>query len=171
MCPLRHTRVSRRKKTGMVTSQSYKRKSKAAMALLSLVYVSSATVELPFSELLRILEKSRVENARLGVTGMLLYKGGNVIQALEGAAEDVQSLYQRIQSDKRHKDVTTLWRQPVEKRQFGNWSMGFRAVEELPPETLDSYSQFLFRPDLARAFAENRHVAYQLLSSFREHMR
>lgn len=141
------------------------------MALLSLVYVSSATVELPFSELLRILEKSRIENARLGITGMLLYKGGNIIQALEGAAGDVESLYQRIQSDKRHKDVTTLWREPVEKRQFGNWSMGFRKVEELPAETLDSYSQFLSRPDLARAFADNKHIAHQLLSSFQENMR
>jgi hypothetical protein len=40
------------------------------------------------------LEQSRENNLRLDVTGMLLYKGGNFMQMLEGEKDAVLGLYE-----------------------------------------------------------------------------
>ena len=47
-----------------------------------IVYVSSATRPFQEAELQDLLLKARENNARLGVTGMLLYIGGNFMQLL-----------------------------------------------------------------------------------------
>ncbi len=47
-----------------------------------LVYVSSATTLFSRSDLEDILVKSNQNNSRLGVSGALLYKGGNLMQVL-----------------------------------------------------------------------------------------
>jgi len=52
--------------------------------MLSIVYVSSATRPLEENELLDMLKTCQRNNARTNVTGLLLYKGGNFMQALEG---------------------------------------------------------------------------------------
>ena len=48
-----------------------------------LVYVSSASTLFSRAELDEILRTSRRNNERLGVSGALLYKGGNLMQVLE----------------------------------------------------------------------------------------
>ena len=48
------------------------------------VYVSSAVDLFSDEELLKLLDVSRKNNQALDVTGMLLYKGGNFMQFLEG---------------------------------------------------------------------------------------
>ena len=58
-------------------------------SLCCLVYASSAVDMFSMEELVCLLERWRPKNAALGVTGMLLYKGGNLIQALEGEADAV----------------------------------------------------------------------------------
>ena len=54
-----------------------------------LVYVSSAVRLFATAELLKILGKFRRNNQLLGISGLLLYKDGNFIQALEGTEETV----------------------------------------------------------------------------------
>jgi hypothetical protein len=52
--------------------------------MFHLVYASSAARPFTTLELQAFLEQARQKNARFGVTGMLLYKDGNFMQALEG---------------------------------------------------------------------------------------
>jgi hypothetical protein len=78
-------------------------------------------------ELLRV---ARDKNARLGITGMLLYKDGAFIQALEGDEPVVQSLYDEIRHDQRHGHITILSEMEIAARQFPNWSMEYKDLGE-----------------------------------------
>ena len=72
-----------------------------------------------------LLAVSKRNNARVGVTGALLFNGGSFAQVLEGSRAAVEGTFERIQRDPRHSDVTVLQCEPVAARGFPNWSMGF----------------------------------------------
>ena len=94
-----------------------------------LVYTSTANFPLTKEELDRLLPQWREKNARLGVTGMLLYSEGDIMQVLEGDAEALHTLFAAIAADVRHRGVTKLADGPVEGRVFADWSMRFRTVD------------------------------------------
>jgi len=71
----------------------------------------------------------RATNARLGITGGLLYSEGHVMQVPEGGAKSVRALFAAIAADSRHRSVTRLADGPVQGRAFADWSMRFQAVE------------------------------------------
>lgn len=73
----------------------------------------------------RILEASRRNNARAGVTGALMFNDGAFAQVLEGPQKGVEDTFERIQRDLRHGDVTVLECRPVTERSFAEWSMAF----------------------------------------------
>jgi hypothetical protein len=56
-------------------------------------------------DLMDILTTARLNNALLGVTGMLLYTGKNFIQVLEGDEKVIEALTADIRKDSRHKDI------------------------------------------------------------------
>ncbi|MEL6406516.1 MAG: BLUF domain-containing protein, partial [Chloroflexota bacterium] len=62
------------------------------MALNVIVYVSYASHTMSESELVEILDTARENNQRLNVTGMLLYRDGFFIQALEGEQAVIEPL-------------------------------------------------------------------------------
>ena len=76
-------------------------------------------------ELVDILESSRVNNARDGIGGMLVYHDGTFLQILEGPTAAVDAAYLRIKGDPRHSNLIPLLRKKVDRRSFGEWSMGF----------------------------------------------
>ncbi|MEE7457241.1 blue light sensor protein [Methylorubrum populi] len=72
-----------------------------------------------------ILAVSRVNNARVGVTGALMFNAGCFAQVLEGPSEAVETTFERIQQDERHGEVSLLALEPVEERLFTDWSMAY----------------------------------------------
>lgn len=136
------------------------------MALISLVYVSFATHDLTDQELKNILTVSRQNNKQLGVTGMLLYREGFFIQALEGEEAVVKQLYERISQDPRHHHVTTVVTYPIQERQFADWNMGFNKMTDADLAKLDGYTDFLTHPT-GEFFVEKPNRAKQLLYAFR----
>lgn len=138
--------------------------------MLSITYISSAAQLLSESELIALLRHIRPINERLGITGMLLYRDGNIIQTIEGPNEAVQQAFDKIQKDGRHKDVFVLLKEEINQRQFPNWSMGFHNVAGISEDALNGYSSFLKDPVAAAAFKENPEPALQLLTMFRENM-
>ena len=94
--------------------------------MLSIVYISSATRELSEPELTALLEKSRRNNARLDITGVLLYKDGDIMQLLEGPEPAVRHLVETIYADRRHTGVIQLLEQEVSTREFPDWSLEFQ---------------------------------------------
>lgn len=104
-------------------------------SLEHLIYASVAAQPFGASQLTELLQKSRVSNERLGLTGMLLHcdSDGSFFQVLEGEPAAIDQLFGRIRLDKRHSHLTLIVREPIAERSFGDWSMGFSSVS---PEKL-----------------------------------
>ena len=102
-------------------------------SIIHLIYASVATQDFGTAELTELLQKAREENKRLGLTGMLLFSDGSFFQVLEGEPGPVNQLYEKITRDKRHTQCTLIIKEPIAKRSFENWGMGFSQVstEEL----------------------------------------
>jgi hypothetical protein len=81
-----------------------------------------------------ILLQSQHNNTIMGITGVLFYADGNVLQVLEGEADAVERLFATIRKDPRHRNVIVLLRLPIAERQFPNWLMALRTLRDLPPE-------------------------------------
>lgn len=98
-------------------------------SLYRAVYCSRATISgAPAQvahELQTVLDVSRRNNERVGLTGALLFANQCFAQALEGEREAIEACFERIQIDPRHSDVTVLEFQPVSARDFSAWSMAF----------------------------------------------
>ncbi|UYZ60740.1 BLUF domain-containing protein [Hymenobacter latericus] len=95
-----------------------------------IVYQSTAVQPLSAEALHVMLEKSRRKNRGLGITGLLLYSYGNILQILEGEEPAVQGLYETIRQDVRHTNVLTLADGPIEHRMFSDWTMGFQDLPD-----------------------------------------
>jgi hypothetical protein len=140
--------------------------------LFSTVYVSSASDQgLTDAELADILRVSRANNQRDRITGMLLYKDGNIMQLLEGPKAEVEALIEKLRRDHRHHGVQLLLEDHAAQRQFDNWAMAFRKFETNEPQELEGRSDFLERAAAAEAFRTNPGRAYKLLLSFRNNIR
>lgn len=101
--------------------------------LFSLAYFSRNAIEGTADEMesaiAAILASARRNNARHGVTGALLFSDGCFAQVLEGAREDVEMVFETIQCDPRHSDVTIMHLHEVDERSFGAWSMAFGGID------------------------------------------
>lgn len=93
-----------------------------------IVYLSAGAWLYSDLDIADILTVSCRNNAARDVTGILLYHEGSILQVLEGEQQTVKDLYQKIKKDERHKDVIQLVQGTCEERNFGDWSMSFKAV-------------------------------------------
>jgi hypothetical protein len=139
--------------------------------IFSLVYVSSASGLLEDSELEAILRVSRQNNLRDDITGMLLYKGGNIMQVLEGPQKKVLALVDKLRHDPRHFGLQILLRSHIGERQFDGWAMAFHKVNPSAREELEGESDFFENEVAAQAFRSNPARAYRLLLSFRNNIK
>jgi len=101
--------------------------------LCSLAYFSRNAIDGTPTELNReierILRSARRHNPARNVTGALLYSDGCFAQVLEGRRADVEHIFEIIQCDDRHADVTIMHLHPVEERSFPDWSMAFAGID------------------------------------------
>ena len=101
-----------------------------------IVYVSQAAKAFTTDELAGLLTHSRDRNSADGITGLLVYrynidfKRGNFLQVLEGTDEALEDVWRRISGDPRHHTIIVLDEGQSDARMFGDWSMGFRNVDE-----------------------------------------
>jgi hypothetical protein len=102
-----------------------------------IVYVSQAAKAFSTDELAGLLTHSRQRNTDDGVTGLLVYRynpdftRGNFLQVLEGTDDALEDVWRRISSDPRHHTIIVLDEGTSDTRMFGDWSMGFRNVDEV----------------------------------------
>lgn len=140
--------------------------------MITLIYGSSATHEMTETQLLDLLNTAKSNNEEVGITGMLLYKGGNFLQVLEGEKEAVESLYNKIRKDPRHKSVMTIFVRPLKERVFGDWKMGFANLDTLDVSAMpEGFSDFMLQSIEADAFEDEPAYAHIFLKNFRDLMR
>lgn len=124
----------------------------SARDLLGLSYGSRATFKSGRSrvgvdpEVSRILIRSRRNNRRLEIGGVLHFGNGCFFQYIEGPADEVDALYARICRDPRHTEVRRLTRRPIPRRRFSDWSMKFVAIERVVEGVMQRHGLERFDP-------------------------
>jgi len=111
------------------------------MALYRLVYASTSLLsddqDIARQQIADILSSSRRNNAADDITGALLFSDTNFAQALEGPRAAVDRLYETLHHDPRHKDLILLLTEPLEARQFPQWSMAYIGPSQSAKEALE----------------------------------
>lgn len=118
------------------------------------------------SELQELLDKCRLNNAKLDVTGILLYKDGSFFQILEGDETVVKNLFETIAKDKRHKRTTKIIVEPIEERSFANWTMGYPKLTTKELAQIPGLNDFYSHGKSYLELGEGR--AKALLAAFKE---
>ena len=111
-----------------------------------IVYLSSSKGLLSNDDLARILHQSQKNNRASGITGILLYFNGSIIQVLEGPEERVNALYETISRDTKHTQVIKLYSDSIEHRSFSDWSMGYKTMSARELDHLKHEFSFINEP-------------------------
>jgi hypothetical protein len=104
--------------------------------IVQIIYISRATAGAPGAGqevdpvVSRILAKSRANNRRHGLTGVLYFGNGCFFQCLEGDETAIDTLYAKLQQDDRHRDLKLISRRTVERPLFKEWSMKYVPVDK-----------------------------------------
>lgn len=102
--------------------------------LTTLIYRSQLNASCRPAQLAALVERARIRNTGLNITGILLSNGHEVLQILEGAEESVVKLFNQIREDKRHTGVVELMRDYGPRRRFENVGMLLFDLEVTSPK-------------------------------------
>jgi len=92
--------------------------------LYNLVYCSRAAPGVDDAAVARILESSRRNNPRHGITGLLVFGSGIFFQWLEGPRDSVTRLMGHLLGDARHDTIVRLSEnEEPRERVFPDWDM------------------------------------------------
>ena len=93
-------------------------------------FISSGLVRGIEPNVARILAKSRINNRRNGLVGVLYFGDGCFFQCLQGEEAAVDALYALLESDSRHKDLKIFSRKQISALSFADWSMKYVPIEK-----------------------------------------
>ena len=135
-------------------------------ALVQLVYLSSAVELFEPEQIKALMAQSVANNTALGITGILLYKDGNFLQAIEGEEPAIDGLFAKIAADPRHKTITKLLKAKIVDREFSNWAMAFKDLASPEIRNNPAYSDYLQTELVASEFSQQPSKAKTLLKTF-----
>lgn len=135
--------------------------------MIRLTYASTAIKDFSPENLLALLKTCRTNNAANNITGILIYSHGTFFQVLEGDEAVVDSTFEIIKNDKRHKDVTVIEKLPITDRAFPYWSMGFEKLEAQELAGMEDLNRFFERDFTPAGFASHKYIAGPLLAHLR----
>ena len=135
-------------------------------SLVHCIYASSSTSEFSQEDIFEMLKKIRVNNAKLNVTGMLLYENGSFFQVLEGDEAVIEALYEKINADGRHVNISKIIQEPIEARSFGDWTMGYAGLNKKEMSEIDGLNDFFLGKSCFLNLDKGR--AKKLLGAFKD---
>ncbi|MDP5071521.1 MAG: BLUF domain-containing protein [Congregibacter sp.] len=123
--------------------------------LYSLGYVSTQARPMDNEQLLGILEHARDNNARLGLTGVLLHRQDSFFQVLEGEREEVRRLFKKISADSRHERIEIVTEGPILNREYNDWRMAFIELDGQDFSAMPGFSDLMRNTPAAREFLQS----------------
>ncbi len=149
----------------MVGCASFPQHERIAMTLHHIIYISKLTGS---DETLvkDIVQTALWHNPRKGITGMMLYSEGDILQVLEGAREDIDPLFERIKRDSRHSNIFVVINDALPSRHFPNWSMGYRKISPLDVHEFKNYKEIFQGAPGAVSARARRGVATDVINAF-----
>lgn len=134
--------------------------------LIQVVYCSAATDEPTLDSVEHLLRVSQRRNEKLGITGMLLCAGRSFLQVIEGEKNKVDQLVSAIEKDERHRNITVILREPIAKRSFGDWTMGYADLKKVDVEKIVGINDFFLQEEPLTTMDHGR--ARKLLDLFKK---
>ena len=129
-------------------------------------YMSAQAQTLRDKDIEDLLFNAREKNRRLAITGVLLLIQGKFIQYIEGYEEDIDSVYDSIKVDTRHNDLLLLDSGYIDRRQYKNWSMAYRKVQNSEIKNLLGYSELNLDDLFLNPAEEKTHPVLKVLYNF-----
>ncbi len=125
--------------------------------LIQIIYISHSTFETADKvnkiepNVVRILAKSRINNRKNGLVGVMYFGDGAFFQCLEGEEEAINTLFAKIEKDPRHKDIKLISRKYISKLSFPDWAMKYAPLDEkmgkfLKENGYQSFDPYAFVP-------------------------
>ncbi len=120
--------------------------------LVQIIYISRSTSQPGRPEngvdpvVARILAKSRSNNRKNGLVGVLYFGDGCFFQCLEGEEGAVDKLYATLQQDTRHTDLKIISRKSIAAPSFKDWSMKYVPTEQAMAKLLQVKGMSTFDP-------------------------
>ena len=137
------------------------------MELVQFIYCSAcAKADFSPEDLNTLLGECRENNAKVNITGMLLYHSRTFFQILEGDPVVVQNLFEKIAKDRRHDRITKIVVEQIGQRAFANWTMGYSRVSAADLASIPGLNDFFTRGESYLDLGESR--AKALLGAFTE---
>lgn len=112
--------------------------------LCYLVYASMLSPGVDPAGVDAIVAQAKIANAARGVTGMVLYDHGSILQIMEGEPAVVDALFTKIKQDPRHRHIIKLVEEPIDHRSFHGWSLARPDVTWNEVAQLDTYLNDFF---------------------------
>lgn len=131
-------------------------------------YVSSAAKDVKQEQIEAILNVARATNPGLGITGVLLYRGGIFLQLLEGPEDKVTDLYKKIEKDPRHTNVIKLFEEHKNPRIYTDWSMAYKELNDLDLKLVNEILSW--NKLISAAKTIDNHLIMHLFSRFKKHI-
>lgn len=82
-----------------------------------------------------VVAKSKINNPRRGISGLLFYHNGRFLQIIEGEQDALEQLMAILQQDPRHTDIVRIIDENIYQRSFAQWNMD--SLNLSPDETID----------------------------------
>lgn len=104
--------------------------------LIRIIYISKATFDVANpsniinAQVQQILEKSRLNNSKNNLNGILYFGDGFFFQCLEGPKKSVENLYDKLKVDPRHKDLKIVSYERINSINYSNWKMKYAHIEK-----------------------------------------
>ncbi len=136
--------------------------------MIQITYLSTATDPMSSQDLLRLLEECRENNAGCGVTGMLLYCNGTFLQVLEGDEKVIEELVEAIRKDSRHSNMQILDRKTIDRRQYSDWSMGFKRISNRELLNVEGLREFGEKDFTSDYLVQHSPIVQSLMNHFRK---
>ena len=129
--------------------------------LVQIIYISRSTFENTDAinkiepNVVRILAKSRINNRKNGLVGVLYFGDGAFFQCIEGEEDAINTLFAKIESDPRHKDVKLISKKYVTRVSFPDWAMKYAPLDEkmgkyLKEHGYQSFDPYVFTPEMTQ---------------------
>ena len=101
------------------------------------------------------MTNSRSNNRKNGLVGVLYFGDGAFFQCLEGEEEAINTLFDKLEKDTRHKDLKLLSRKYISSISFPDWAMKYALFDEkiskyLKENGYQKFDPYSFTPEMTQ---------------------
>ncbi|MHA6724051.1 BLUF domain-containing protein [Sphingomonas sp. RS2018] len=105
------------------------------MMISRLLYISDARISFD-RQVADIVERSRLWNARVEITGALVRTDRHFVQFIEGPAEFVDDMARKLACDNRHANMRIIDTGIDDRRRFSKWSLAYSGPDDFIDQRL-----------------------------------